>query len=161
MASFECFTLWQMFHDIQISAFNVHTLMMFDPNWNSPVCVLITLLIFPGCVIQNRSTHQVLKQIKRLNLYFYLSLIISSLSEIIKFICVLSSVSVSVSLSVLSPFLSIFRELLSLRDPRLDWSSTSLQIQLSLEERERGKGASKHLLRKVGWVKSWNSYKYI
>lgn len=65
-------------------------------------------------------------------------------------ICVLSSVSVSVSLSDLSPFLSIFRKLLSLRDPRLDWSSTSLQIQLSLEERERGKGAPKHPLREVG-----------
>ena len=46
-------------------------------------------------------------------------------------------------------FVHIFRELLSLRDPRLDWSSTSLQQELSLEE--RGKRGSKASFER-GWV---------
>ena len=51
-------------------------------------------------------------------------------------------------------FVHIFRELLSLRDPRLDWSSTSLQQELSLEE--RGKRGSKASFER-GWVnEKWN-----
>ena len=112
------------------------------------VCVLIMLLIFPWEVlIQNRSpgTHSKKLDFKLLFLPFW-----DHFFYFWDHQCFVFRLSFCL---IIRFFVHIFRELLSLRDPRLDWSS--LCSKNSLWRREE-KGAQKHPLREVGWVKKWN-----
>ena len=108
------------------------------------VCVLIMLLIFPWEVlIQNRppGTHSKKLDFKLLFLPFW-----DHFFYFWDHQCFVFRLSFCL---IIRFFVHIFRELLSLRDPRLDWSSTSLQQELSLEE--RGKRGSKASFER-GWV---------